>query len=520
MSELKILLVAPFKGPSGIKDMFIAPNIGLYRIKCYIEQRFSGACVDVIDPNVEELDFRAKKYDCIGFSLTHTTLEHDISLIYKAKSTSPRSLLVAGGVEATFVPHMLLESAPLDCVVLGEGEEVLEEILHRYDRTRDFKGISDIPGLASRNGSGKAKISSLGRFLDYKKFSYVSSLLDFSKVPYPVFWRANASQYRQPDENTINTGRIFTSNYCPHNCTFCSATNFLDYAYCGEYGRAKKIKLVALKPEEIVNMIMRIVSAYPETKTIMFDDDNFIMTAKRAIRASQAIVEAKKQGRIPDSLSFICQARIDNFKSEEARGALALMKQAGFRMIMYGVESFSEVMLKEFGKNDDTALIDDVLKATARADIQPLIYLILFSPKSTMDDIRKTVIKSLDYLSLGMEISVNFYIMDIPGCHYQKEEALMREYKEIPINLNGRQVSTITKSEWIYPSDERVRTFAKNIYDDYPRYEYFFKDKFGIQHIPGRVYTFIVFYAILNTLGYDKHKERLLGIFQCAKDLR
>jgi len=511
-----ILLIAPFKGPIGIKDMFAAPCFGLYRIKCYIEEKFPETRVDVIDPNIEKVDFNSKSYDFIGFSLTHTTLEYDLGLVHRAKKEAPGSILMAGGIEATFIADWLIKTTPMDFVVLGEGEEVLENILCCYNSSSGLKSIMNVAGVVIRNKQDRA----LARSLDQNRFSYISSLVDFSKIPYKMFWRANARQYREPDSCVINAIRMFTGNYCPHNCTFCSSTNFLDYAYSGDYGRIKKTKVVSLKPEQILNMILRALEAHPQTKTIILDDDNFAMSTKRLLKACDLILDAKAQKRVPEELTFICQARIDNFRSSASSGLLALMKKAGFRMIMYGVESFSENVLAEFGKKTDIALISNILRATTELGIKPLIYLILFSPNSTLGDVRKTVIKSLDYLSSGMEISINLYVMDIPGCHYQKEQNLIREYMQVPIELDGKEIARINKSEWLYPFDKDVRNLAKRVEEEHLDYEQFFKDRFGIQHIPGRIYTFIVFYEVLHFLGLDQEKERLLDIFKTyyAKD--
>ncbi len=104
--------------------------------------------------------------------------------------------------------------------------------------------------------------------------------------------------------------------------------------------------------------------------------------------------------------------------------------------------------------------------------------------------------------------------MDIPGSYYQKEKNLIREYKKIPIVVNGTEVTTITKSEWLYPFDKELRTLANRVEEEYLEHEELFKNKFGIKHIPGRIYTYIVFHAILELMGCHKEKKELLEIFQ------
>lgn len=504
----KVLFLSAYTGPEGKKMMWTAPNFGLYRIKFYLENRFPGIEIDVADPSIIDPDFRKLDYDLIGFSPCHETLEHDIGLMYRARKEAPNPLLCAGGIHATFIHEWLLREAPLDFVVLGEGEIPLERVLARFDPSKGLESMAGIAGLSMRNCPPP-----LNPALTPEQFSFVSSLMDFSRIPYPVFWQANAEQYENPDPVAIQTVRLFTGNYCPWNCTFCSSTNFLDYSGRGDFDFSKTTKVVVLTSEEILAMLGKVVRARRETKTIIFDDDNFVMSMTRVSEMCQLIVAAKEEGKLPRDLTFVCQARIDNFQSAKAKSTLTLMKQAGFRMIMYGVESLSERVLKEFYKNIPPSLIHQVLDETDKVGIQPLFYLILFSPATTLEDVRTTVVGALPYLNRQMEITLNFYVQDLPGTHYAKMD-LKRVFEEIPIVVDGVEVKRISKCTYLFPSDPQVHSFARRILDLYPEYRRMFEERFGIDHIPGRVYTFIIFYAILDQLQSYKERDLVVDLFE------
>ena len=507
--QKNILFFAAFTGPGGKEAMFSGPNFGLYRMKFYLEHRYPGTKVDVVDPSIIDVDFKKLPYDYIGFSVCHETLQHDIGLIHKARKECPDALLVCGGIHATFIHKWLLEHTPTDFVILGEGEFPMERVLEAYDPAVGTGSLKDIPGVSVRGQEAPRNPN-----LKSEQFSFVSELMDFGRIPYPIHWKANADQYASPDPQVINTVRLFTGNYCPWNCTFCSSTNFLDYANKGDFELKKTTMVVILSADEIFKMIQKVVASRPETKTIIFDDDNFVMNMVRVTDIAKLVTEAKTRGEIPKDLSFICQARIDNFRSDMAHKALHLMKESGFRMIMYGVESLSESVLTEFYKNMPVQLIDKVLRRTHDCGIQPLFYLILFSPGTTMEDVRNTVTGVPDYLEMGMEVTLNFFVQDLPGTFYDKMRDLPRDYKDIPILVDGEQVSTISKSEFLFPKDEAVKTFAFDIQDQYPEYEDLFKRRFGIKHVPGRVHSFIMFYAILEKLECHAEKERILEIFE------
>ena len=82
--------------------------------------------------------------DMIGFStyLWNRHLVLAICRIIKAKF--PDVLLFAGGPEATALPLMLLDSAPFDFVIKGEGEIVLTEVMSRLLNSETLEGI---PGV-------------------------------------------------------------------------------------------------------------------------------------------------------------------------------------------------------------------------------------------------------------------------------------------------------------------------------------------------------------------------------------
>ena len=82
--------------------------------------------------------------DMIGFStyLWNRRLVTETCRIIKRKF--PAVILFAGGPEATALPSALLESAPFDFVIKGEGEIVLTEVMNRLIHGDT---LEDIPGV-------------------------------------------------------------------------------------------------------------------------------------------------------------------------------------------------------------------------------------------------------------------------------------------------------------------------------------------------------------------------------------
>jgi radical SAM superfamily enzyme YgiQ (UPF0313 family) len=134
--RLRILLVGPYDPNCG-EYTFLAPPLGVWRLSGYIESL--GHEATVFDPNCctgspePELQEHLTRHDwdIVGISTTGMTLRFDLALAHLARRYAPSALLIAGGMEATFDPGLLFRLAPLDLVILGEGEKPLLELISR-----------------------------------------------------------------------------------------------------------------------------------------------------------------------------------------------------------------------------------------------------------------------------------------------------------------------------------------------------------------------------------------------------
>lgn len=504
-----LLLVTPHK-ISSKWETFLAPSFGLYRMKFFLEKH--GFSVDVVDPNLDPVDFSPRSYRVIGFGSYHDTLENDLELIHQAKLACPDSLIIAGGIQATFSPETFFEYADVDLVVLGEGERPVLNLLRRLPadpRVNFTDVVQDIPGLVLRK-NGSICRTGFNPQLSFEEFNEVTMHFDFSQVPYQRYWYNNYKQYtyHEPNEVEIKTIRIFTSNYCPFRCTFCSSSFFLDRAG-GLDNSKKRSKVIYLTPDNTVNLIIRLSQHWPEVRTVIFDDDAYTLQIKHVNEVCRKIIDAKENGLIPRALTFICTSRVDHLNQSAALEMLRLMKRAGFRMIMLGVESFSEQVLRDLNKRITVEQIWTAMHRVLDAGIQPLIYIIPFTPTITLDALVDTIRQSLAALTIGVEVSMNSYIWALPGTPIYESSNYEVKYQEIFIKGAGK---VIRKPHFIIPEDPEVRSLAEQFIEKYPYYERMLCERFRITHMPRRTASLVTFYAILDILGgYEKEKERILA---------
>jgi radical SAM superfamily enzyme YgiQ (UPF0313 family) len=439
----KVLLIGPYDPYCG-EYTFLAPPLGVWRLAGVLQS--AGIKAAVFDPNccreapqrALERELAHGEWDVVGVSTTGMTLRFDLELAYVARCAAPRALIIAGGMEATFRPALMFELGPFDLVLLGEGERALLELVDRLRRGLSLDGLT---GSAQR-GAGGTLISVPQRALNREELRDAIFSTPYEKMPYTAYWERLEAAYRvgslpskaarEAHLAEIRSVRLITLNYCPMNCTFCSATNFLHEAQGSVAGVAR------LDAEECLTMIERIVAAHPRARTIIFQDDIFTFTSdRRILPLCEAIVQAKRTGRIPAALQFISTNRIDAMTDER----ILAMRRAGFRVLGFGIESFSQRVLAEFNKAQIYRHIEPMLSATLAAGVTPFLDLILSSPNSTLDDVAETLRGAYRWLRQGCEIGMYPYVIPFSGAAFARDPSLVPHTRYLRRQVAGTTVA-------------------------------------------------------------------------------
>src|ERR1700686_5028771 len=184
----KILLIGPYDPHCG-EYTFLAPPLGVWRLAGVLEA--AGVRAQVFDPNcctgapqrALERELLREAWDVVGVSTTGMTLRFDLELAHLARRLAPHTLLVAGGMEATFRPDLMFELGPFDLVVLGEGERPLLELAARIRAGAPMRGIS---GTAERGMDGKALLMPQ-RALDHIELRDAIFSTPYEKMPYAAY---------------------------------------------------------------------------------------------------------------------------------------------------------------------------------------------------------------------------------------------------------------------------------------------------------------------------------------------
>jgi radical SAM superfamily enzyme YgiQ (UPF0313 family) len=368
----KVLLVAPTSTHDVGMTKWLSVNLGIERIAGVLRKHDHH--VETYDVNMYramgtgqgrddksfEQKLREHDWDVVGFGVYEATMVNDFANMQLASEVRPGAVLVAGGHAAQFDYQEILDKTPCRIVVLGEGERPMLELL---------KGtaLQDISGVVFRSNA---------RPMDAAEFHEATHAIEYETLPYELLWDHYLKIYRDsgveitPDlSRTIHTIRVYTRNYCPMNCKFCSSTNWLTFASKG------RVKIADVAGAELVELLQRIIAAHPRVETFYFTDDEFCIVRDKLLEFLHAVIEAEL------GVTFICFTRIDDLDEE----VISLMARAGFRTLNIGVESFQEEILREFHKSVSVDQIDRALDLLEKYGIRPSCSFILASPEARLE---------------------------------------------------------------------------------------------------------------------------------------
>ncbi len=440
----KILLFAPNMGRDSAATKWLSPCLGIYRIAGYLNRNGHRAeCFDtaLTPADQRESAIRAKlaeqQFDIIGFSVLEESLIHDIGCMNLVKSVCPDAVLVAGGIEAQYSYQEILDKSPCKLCILGEGEEPMLAIA-------DGAPFNEIPGIVFKNPAVPLSVD---------KFREVTEAIPYETMPYEAYWDYYKAMYggelTEKEDRNIHTVRIFTRNYCPMGCKFCCSTNQL-----ADASERKAVKPADVVGDALIGIILRIIKSHPRVKTLYFTDDNFCLDLRKVRDFCEKIIALNLE------VSFICFSRLDNLDER----TIVLMKQAGFRLVNMGLESFSEPLLKKYGKKLNYQKAMDNIALLKIHGITPFMSVILCGPDATLEDVSMTVDGMIAQLEDGLaEAGVNVAVQPFKGSYYFDH---CNDIESEIVAIPGTD-KTIKKNYFIRAADPEVRELQYRFLETY-----------------------------------------------------
>lgn len=311
----------------------------------------------------------------------------DLVCISTITSTAPRAYRIAdsirergipvvmGGPHPSFMQEEALRHA--DCVVRGEGDETLPELLAFFEN--GTPALDAIHGIAYKDASGRV----------------------VETPPRPLL--ADLNSLPAPDLSLIHGWKpthiypLSTSRGCPFSCTFCSVIQM--------FGRKYRFRSVEKTLEDIRGAVER------SRSTLFFVDDNFAAHRPRA----KAILKGMIAGGLRHDWS--AQVRTDVAKDHEL---LRLMADSGCHTLYIGFESVNPRTLALYDKRQTLDEIVSCIKAVRSHGIAIHGMFVLGADTDTAETIGHTVQFAVD---LGIDTVQFMPLTPVPGTPVFEEMA-------------------------------------------------------------------------------------------------
>lgn len=325
--------------------------------------------------------------------------------------------IVVGGVHPTLKPEdFIYPASPVDFVVIGEGEEAINELA---DSLGLNSAIKNVRGLA---------------FLERDKviLTQPRETMDLSVLPMPAYHKINMEYYLKISRVIIrylyiSGAHIFTSRGCPFSCTFCANRNI--------WKMQKQGPAVRYRPTgQVLNEIEFLKKNYG-MDGFYLADDTFAINESRAINFCEELALRNL------NVVWAMETRV-NLVTEKLLGAA---KRAGCIQVEFGVESGSQDALDRMKKGirvQDTIRAFDLCR---KKGLRTFANILINTPGETEDDLRKTLWlkKRIRADRASVNITVPFIGSDIYEQYVspplQKDEYYLFEHPQICSKIIDRR---------------------------------------------------------------------------------
>jgi anaerobic magnesium-protoporphyrin IX monomethyl ester cyclase len=333
----------------------------------------------------------------------------------------PKAHVTVGGPHATPLARELLSHHPaIDSVALGEAEATFVELLQRLGSNQPLDGMA---GAVVRSGR---------RITNGPPRPAVTNLDDLA-CPHHDF----------------TTHVVMTSRGCPFDCTFCAAG--------ATWGRRYREHSVGY----VLDMLELALARVP-VRMLQFKDDTFTAHRSRALQICRGIRERR--------LNFLwsCDTRGDVLDEELLRE----MRLAGCERLSLGVESGSDLILKNTNKKLTVAQVLEATALAKRCGIGVRYYMMLGNRGETEVTFRET----LDFLEHAQPHQYIFSCLSIyPGtADFRDAVAAGRvdaksyfrgRFQELKIPFDGSEADIRIMDDW-FVSHRGLRSLYQPSVDD------------------------------------------------------
>jgi anaerobic magnesium-protoporphyrin IX monomethyl ester cyclase len=285
--------------------------------------------------------------------LSTTTYPAAKNLAKRLKSEAPKIPIIVGGAFATMNSDHILRDCPyIDCVGVGEGEELLPDYLNH------LADPGAVAGLVWRHGEEIVRNGPRPLLKDLNQFPYpdrTSLPIDYiESLPLDVPAVLSLDKFCT----------MQTSRGCPYSCIYCDIPSIMQ----GKW-RYRSAEHVLGEMQQLNDLGYR---------SIYLTDDHFLLNRRRINEICHGIIERQLE------FHWGCEGRVDAVAADQ----LPLMKKANCNFLAFGVEAGTQKVLDRLHKKQTLAQIEQAVNEAKRHGIGRVHgFFVIGSPGETEEDV-------------------------------------------------------------------------------------------------------------------------------------
>ncbi|NWG28602.1 MAG: B12-binding domain-containing radical SAM protein [Ignavibacteriaceae bacterium] len=291
----------------------------------------------------------------------------------KVREEFPQVINIWGGYFPANQYKAVLNSGYVDYVINGPGDEAFPQLIDSLERNSDPSLIKNL--IFKRNGE----------FIKTPK----ADLLDQDLLPPLPYEKLNKfypiRNYLGKTFLGTKTAAYHSSVGCPFTCSFCAVVPIYEARWKGKSAPLIYKDVKYLKDEYGAN-------------AVEFHDNNFFVSENRTVEFSKLI---KKE-----NIVWWGEGRIDTIHkySDES---LALMREAGCRMIFFGAETGNDAILKQMDKGGTQSgeQIKKFAERMKKFGIIPEYSFVLGLPAETPEKVMQQIDEDIQFIKQIKEIN-------------------------------------------------------------------------------------------------------------------
>lgn len=346
----------------------------------------------IVDGNCEEDPYKKMadylqtgEYRYTGFTIMPgPQTKQAIPFAKKIREDFPGTIMIWGGYFPTNHYKIVLESGYVDFVINGPGDHAFPQLLDALEHNKPYELIKN---LVYKSGNDIIK--------NIKQDLIEQDTLP--PLPYDKLNKLYAIDKYYLGKTYLGTKTLayHSSIGCPFTCSFCAVVPTYEARW-------------KAKPAQHIYRDIKYIKENWGANAIEFHDNNFFVSEKRTVEFSQLVK--------PEKMNWWGMARIDTmdkFKDE----SLALIREAGCKIIFFGAESGNDNVLKQLDKGG-TQNGEQIIRFAERLkkfDLIPEYSFVLGTPASTPEKVMEQIefdisfIKKVKAVNPGTEIVLYTY---------------------------------------------------------------------------------------------------------------